>query len=535
MVFPSWFDPALPRREDAVLRPVLERHAAATPDKVFARFADGLVWTYADMLVRARATAAGLQALGVRRGDRVLAWAGNGPDLLRLWFAANLLGAVHVPLNTAYRGTLLAHAIAKAGAAVMVVQSALATRLADLPLGPVREVVVLDGPTPDLAVRCHGAAALDGDAASLVLPDGPDLWDEYAIIYTSGTTGPSKGVLSSYMQLWTVATCAYGYARADDTMLINLPMFHAGGTASIYAMLLHGGTIALVDGFSASRFWSQVREHQATLAAGLIGAMADFLAKAPPRPDDADNPLRACNIVPTTDFMVAFARRFGFAYRAGFNMSEVSCPLATELDPADLPPGSCGRPRTGVQVRIVDAHDIEVPIGAVGELIVRTDHPWAMSHGYNAEPEATARAWRNGWFHTGDGFRRDADGWYYFVDRLKDTIRRRGENVSSVEVEAEAAAHPAVAAAAAVAVPADESEDEILLAVALRPGAALAPADLVVFLAPRLPYFMVPRYLRILPDLPRTPTGKVRKHLLREAGIPPDTFDRVAAGIVVPR
>jgi crotonobetaine/carnitine-CoA ligase len=212
-------------------------------------------------------------------------------------------------------------------------------------------------------------------------------------------------------------------------------------------------------------------------------------------------------------------------------MSEVSVPLVTAVR-SEIEKG-CGRPRTGVQVRIVDQNDIEVPDGAVGELIVRTDLPWAITPGYLNMPEATARVWRNGWFHTGDAFRRDAEGEYYFVDRLKDTLRRRGENISSVEVEAEIGAHPAVLAAAVVAAPSEHGEDEILACVTLKPGAQLDPADLIAFLTPRMAHFMTPRYVRILDALPLTPTNKVQKAELRAPEILAGAWDREAAGLVV--
>ena len=202
-------------------------------------------------------------------------------------------------------------------------------------------------------------------------------------------------------------------------------------------------------------------------------------------------------------------------------MTEISCPLVAEAD--TMTNGTCGRPRPGVEARVVDEHDIEVPPGATGELIVRTAAPWAMNHGYHANPEATARTWRNGWFHTGDAFRRTEDGEFFFVDRMKDAIRRRGENISSFEVEAEATAFPAVREAAAVAVPSEagDGEDEVLLAVAPVAGERVDPAALTAWLAGRMAYFMVPRYVRILDDLPKTPTQKVRKTELRAAGLAP--------------
>ena len=532
---PPWFDPRLPARDDGVLRPLLERRARDTPERRFVQFTDGGSWTWAETLAAARRTAATLQGLGVARGDRVLVFAPTGAGLLRAWFGANLLGAVFVPMNTAYRGNILAHAIANAGATVLVGDAALLARLAEISTARLKTVIALGGPPPVLpGLDVLPESALDGDDAALQLGPPPELWDEQSIIFTSGTTGPSKGVLSSYMHLYTTATQTYGYATPEDTILINLPMFHVGGTGAVYCAVVRGAGIALADGFSASGFWDQLRATGATMCAGLIGVMAAFLMKAEPRPDDADNPLRACSLNPATDFMIAFAKRFGFNWRAGYNMTEISCPISTDFNPV-LPPGSCGPQRSGVELRIADGNDIEVATGEVGELIVRTDTPWAMSHGYNNDAPATAKAWRNGWFHTGDAFRKDANGFYYFVDRLKDAIRRRGENVSSFEVETEVVAHPDVQDAAAVAVAADESEDEILIVVTPRPGRSIDAAELIRFLAPRMAYFMVPRYVRVMAELPRTSTSKVRKHELRAAGVTPDTFDRVRAGIKVGR
>jgi crotonobetaine/carnitine-CoA ligase len=208
-------------------------------------------------------------------------------------------------------------------------------------------------------------------------------------------------------------------------------------------------------------------------------------------------------------------------------------PIVSEPNPSAL--GSAGKVRAGVEVRIVDDNDCEVPVGAVGELVVRTECPWALNHGYAGNPEATAAAWRNGWFHTGDGFRKDEEGNFYFVDRLKDAIRRRGENISSFEVESEVLSHPAVREAAAVAVRSEIAEDEVMAVVAIKEGADFDPAELIEFLRPRMAHFMIPRYVRVVEGLPRTPTAKIEKVKLREAGITPDTWDRDAAGIEVKR
>ena len=188
-----------------------------------------------------------------------------------------------------------------------------------------------------------------------------------------------------------------------------------------------------------------------------------------------------------------------------------------------------------MEARLVDANDCEVPDGAAGELILRADTPWTMSHGYHRDPEATARSWRNGWFHTGDAFRRDAEGNYYFVDRVKDAIRRRGENISSFEVEAEILAHPAVMEAAVIGVPSAFGEEDVLAVVVPKLNSRIEPAVIVEFLAGRLPHFMVPRYVRVVRELPKTPTLKVQKHALRAIGVTGATWDRETEGIHLSR
>lgn len=234
-------------------------------------------------------------------------------------------------------------------------------------------------------------------------------------------------------------------------------------------------------------------------------------------------------MVPLTDDAAAFKERFGIDIYTIFNMTEISSPIVSEANPGKR--GTCGRVRPGVDVRLVDEHDCEVPIGTVGEMLVRTDRPWGMNSGYNENPAATAQAWANGWFHTGDAFRRDEDGYFYFVDRMKDAIRRRGENISSFEVELEVCAHPDVREAAAISVPGEFSEDEVMIVVAAVPGRSIDHHALASFLMQRMPYFMVPRYIRVLDELPKTPSAKVLKSELRKEGVTSDTWDREAAGM----
>lgn len=513
---PDWFDATTPRREDCVLKALLDDRAARFPTRRVALFEDGTEWTYAGCRALVRRRAAALQHLGVRAGGRVLGWLPNGPDAIATWFAVNYLGAIFVPLNTAYRGASLAHSINAARAPIMIAHPSLLPRLDGLALDS------------SLRVLAAGDAALEGDESALDDGARPEHWDPQLIIYTSGTTGLSKGVLSPYLQLHTTATVVYGYLRDGEAILVNLPLFHVGGTSAVHAALVRSGSFYLVEGFSTENFWRQVRRGGCATTSGLIGIMGAFLAKAPPTPADRDNPLRCVTMFPIDEQTVRLGERFGFDYASGFNMTELSAPLVCDLNSRVF--GGCGRERSGVQCRLVDEHDIEVPRGDPGELIVRSDAPWTFSTGYDGLPAETARAWRNGWFHTGDVFRQDADGNFFFVDRVKDTIRRRGENIASVEVEAAVRAFPGVEEVIAVGV-AVESEEEVLVAIVQQAGARIEPRELVEFLVPRLPYYAVPRFVRIVGAIPKTETNKQRKYPFREAGVTADTWDREAAGL----
>jgi crotonobetaine/carnitine-CoA ligase len=526
-------DPRMPRPDQCVQRYMIERWAREQPDKIFAIFADGEQWTYGDMQARAIRTANALRALGVKQSERVLVWLPNNADCLRVWFGLNYLGAVFVPINTAYRGNLLEHAIGLSEARLMIAHADLCPRLKDVDRKAVRELVVLGGaPTLLDGISVHSASALessDTNPPALERPIAP--WDMQSIIFTSGTTGPSKGVMSSYVHLHAMAGSA-PFLSGSDRYMINLPMFHSGGVMPVTAMLIHGGSIAMVDSFNTEAFWPTVRKAGITTSI-LLGVMGGFLLKRPPSPDDKDHPLKTCTYVPLNETAPQFHARFGTDIYTHFNMTEISMPIITAANPTAL--GSAGRMRSGVEVRVIDENDCELPAGAVGELVVRTDCPWAISHGYAGNPVATAVAWRNGWFHTGDGFKRDAEGNFYFVDRLKDAIRRRGENISSFEVESEVLAYPAIREAAAIAVKSEIAEDEVCAVVAIKEGEAFDPAALIEFLRPRMAHFMVPRYVRVVEALPRTPTAKIEKVKLRADGLTTDTWDREAAGIVVKR
>lgn len=532
---------AIPPVEDCVLRDMLDSRAAAHPERDAIRFWHDRetpveIWSYANMRARVRLRASALAAAGVKQGDHVLCWMGNGPDLLVTWFAINYLGAVYVPVNTAARGNPLAHILDNADAGLMIVHPALVSRLRDIPHGKLRQVLVTaQGESPDdipgLSIMpLRDPDAIDEAALALSRPINP--WDVQAIMYTSGTTGPAKGVLFTYVQHYTMGPEAMEGIDTGDCCMIAGPIFHCGSTLYVHASLAKGATMAMIPEFRTADFWPAIRDTGASVVL-LLGVMANFLLKAPADPGDRAHPLAKVYIVPFGEDAPRFRDRFGSALYTVYNMTEIASPLIA--GPGIEEAGLAGRVRAPFELRIVDGNDIPVPTGQVGELVIRSHRPWALFAGYYRNPEATATAMRNGWFHTGDAFRQDETGRYFFVDRIKDVIRRRGENISSFELEAEITAHPAVREAVAVAVPSAESEDEVLAVVTAVEGQKIDPAELVAYLAERVPHYMVPRYIRIATDLPKTASGKLQKHSLRGEGVTDDTFDREAAGIRLKR
>ena len=531
---PQTTDPRIPPRDHVVVRDLIERWNRECPEKVFVKFDDnGEEWTYAQLRRMVIQTALGLQQLGVHQDDHVLVWMPNSRENLRVFFAINYLGAVYVPINTAYRGALLAHVVENSDARLGVIHADLVDRLLGIPTAALDTLLVVGQYTGSIGLRTvKYEDALLPEHGQLAAPKRTiEAWDPQSIIYTSGTTGPSKGVLSSYLHIFTNAGPeSWPMVTGDDRFVIASPLFHIGGMGLVYVMLARGGSIAFFDRFDTASFWQSIRRTKAS-AAFLLGVMASFLEKLPPDPGDQAHGLRLVFMVPLAGDIEAFSKRFGVEVYTIFNMTEISSPIVSEPNP--LVRGTCGRKRPGVDVRLVDGNDCEVPVGTVGEMLVRTDRPWGMNSGYYKNAEATAKAWRNGWFHTGDAFRLDANGYYYFVDRMKDAIRRRGENISSFEVEAEVVAHPDVQEAAALGVPNAMGEEDVLIAVTPMEGRTIDPAELVEFLRGRMAHFMVPRYVRICGQLPKTPSNKVKKQEIRAEGITADTWDREKAGVEV--
>lgn len=510
---------------------VIKEVAASDPDRTCMIEDTGKTATYAEVHANALRWAHLLGSHGVARGATVATLLPTSITAIEVWLGIAWLGAIEVPINTAYRGMMLEHVLDDSETTIVVTTEAFADVLHE-PLAArnsITKVVLADG------FDAHGhplaGAAQNVDGSRLPEPIAvadlePIEEHELAcILYTSGTTGPSKGVLVPWAQLCATAFGALPGidVSSDDVIYVPFPLFHVSGKNMVYLGALLGGHSVLKAQFKTDEFWDDTRKYGCTITL-LLGAMANFVNNQPPRADDADNPLRIATMVPVIADVERFKARFGVEVTTVFNMTETSCPLVSdgfELGPA----GSCGRPRDGYQVRLVDELDREVPPGVLGELVLRSDAPWTQMAGYWKRPEATVAAWRNQWLHTGDGFIRDENDNFFFVDRKKDAIRRRGENISSFEVEAQVNEHPDVIECAAVAVPSELSEDEVKVAVVLHDGAALTASDLHAYLAERMPKFMVPRFIEFLDELPKTPTQKIRKVVLREGGVTAETWD----------
>jgi len=532
----AMFDHRIPARDECVLGHLLERWAEVKPDDIALIFQNGPTWTWRETLERTRQTAKALADLGVVKGDHVLSWQPNGPDAVLTWFGLNYLGAVYVPLNTAYKSGILEHQVRISDARLIICHTDLATRLNDIDTASLTDIVIVGTDKVDAIevseLTTHPASTLTPLTGLTEMPESVEPWDTQYIIFTSGTTGPSKAVLSSYLQGYSMGTEAHPRFNDNDRILVNLPLFHVGGTVFLNITLATGGSCVVDTHFRTNEFWSTVNDHNIT-AVCLLAAMVPFLLNLPEFEGEHDHPLRTTVIVPWTEEAMRVAERYNLDALTTFNMTEVSSPLMSDLHPNI--PGLCGKARPGIEARVVDENDCEVAPGQTGELILRSDRPWAMNHGYYKNPEATANAWRNGWFHTGDGFRYDEEGNFFFVDRIKDAIRRRGENISSFEVENEVVTHPDIAEAAAIPVPSQLGEDDVMIVVAPVDGANIDSKELFEFLEPRMAHFMLPRYIRVIGELPKTPTQKVQKHLLKSDGVTADTWDREDAGIEIKR
>ncbi|HEY1974654.1 MAG TPA: AMP-binding protein [Pseudonocardia sp.] len=505
-----------------VTRYLLERGAASSPDEVFVTFSDGTTWTRRAGLEHAYTAANVLRSRGVGQGDRVAVFLPNGADFLRTWWGAAVLGATLVPVNVSYRSAFLANLINLAQPVVAVGSPELMARLDEL-----------DDPVS--LPRVDAAEVADADNRPPELERRIEFWDPAVLLMTSGTTGPSKLAVNTYLHCVSGGGFITERSRGpEDTFLVDLPLFHGAALWQVFACLATGTRMVVHERPDLARYWEVLAETGTTLCT-VLSTMGLYLWQQPSREAETRHPVRSVQLNPLPADVTGWRRRFAIPdVYANYGSTEMPAPL--RCDPRDeLVPGYCGRVAAGFESRIVDAHDVEVGPDEPGEFVVRSE-PWRLCPEYVGNPEATATMWRNGWFHSGDMLRRDAEGRFYFVDRIKDALRRRGENISSVELEAEILTHPAVAEVACVPHrPDGGTDDEVKAWLLVAGGHDLDFAGLLKYCADRLPHFMVPRYFEVTIEFPRTPSGRVKKHELRALGNSDTTWDREANGYTVTR
>ena len=535
---------------DTTIGEVLDRITGADPDKIFVEIG-GASYSYREIRDGVLRTASMFREMGINHGDRVCLFMPNCIEYLYCWFGLSALGAISVPINTAYRRDETAYILNNAEAVALVTDPSLA-EVADAAadLAPSIRYRILrgeDAPPPNSPPeeeneRGGWTSFSEAFDRAAPLDDRPDVSpdDVSMLVYTSGTTGNPKGVMVTH-RMYAAAGQGFRHwtqGTPDDRFFTCLPFYHANiQYYSTMGALASGATLVIVDRFSASRFWSQVREARATVV-NFIGMMMPVLAKNPEQPDDADNTVRLFYGSPSfpPEFLAEFQERFATDIIVGFGMTE-TCYGTIEAIREDRRSGSSGRarqhpdPRFENTIRIADAETgAHVGPNTVGEITIRNP---AVMPGYWRNDEQNRETLHDGWLYTGDLGWLDDDGFLYFVDRKKDIIRRRGENISSQEVENVIKANPNVLDCAVVAVPSELGEDEVKAYVTPREGAEVDPEQVVYWCAEHLAYFKVPRYWEVRDELPRTPSLRVRKDVLRQEreDLIEGCYDTEAAGI----
>ena len=523
-------------RSQETLPAIVNRMAKAHPCRNFLQTVEGASATWGELQEAMILWAARFLALDVKKGDVVVTLLDAGLDSLAAWLGLSSLGATDAATNPEFRGRMLAYAINNCEPTLIVVAAHYVTFVEAVAaeLKSVERVLVLDAGPSDFPERSSlpGLTQLQtlrpDIAEARRLMREPEMHEIACITYTSGTTGPSKAVMLPWGQLHSInlGTFPIEDLAPSDIFYCTTSHAHFGSKSIPYHAAMAGGEVVIRSRFALNSFWQDVSKFGITTGM-LVGSMADLLLSAPESPSDSTS-LKNLFMAPLGACYEQFGKRFGTRICTVYNSTESGVAIRSGWNPTN--PRTVGRVREGYpgfEVRLVDEHDFEVPDGTPGECVIRAYVPWVMNAGYLNNDAATAAAWRNGWFHTGDALTRTPDGDYVFVDRLKDVIRRRGENISSFEVEADVLQDPDILECAAVAVPADSSEDEILLFVVTRSGTSIEPQDLCADLEGRMARFMVPRYIEIIDELPKTQaTQRIIKADLRQRGLGPHTWDR---------
>ena len=540
---PSTPDHQLPLNADIIalhdrtVPRILARAVALRPDQAALVEPLGRTLTYRELDREARGTAAGLRGLGLGAGDTVVAMLDPHADNIIGWLGANLASVVWVPINTSLKGSMLQFVLEHSEARVILIEATWVERIDEIAseLTHLKTVVVRGGDGSQ-AATLDRFKVIDLDTLAQAEPvelEEPKVSDVSTIMYTSGTEGQSKGVLISHGAVYACSISHQRTAQTEITMAA-LPFFHAGGLfTGVFQAIRTAGTAVLHGTFSSGRYLNDLRTYKCTTAL-IVGPIAAFLLSQPPSAADRDHSLTNVVMFPVSPMADQFSERFGVPVVGAYGSTEVAAAMLSR--PGEGRPGLCGQPVPHLEMELVDEFDAPVPLGEVGELVIRTREPYVLTMGYFKAPELTAKAFRNLWFHTGDLLRYDVEsGQYAFVDRSKDLLRRRGENISSVEVERHLIALPGVREAAVVALKTEVEEDEVLAVIVTEPSADVRPEEVLQALYARLPYFMVPRYIDIVDELPKTQTMKVQKNVLRERGMTETVWDCEAAGYRVTR
>ncbi|MBL4802388.1 MAG: AMP-binding protein [Emcibacter sp.] len=516
---------------------LLHDRVRQAPDKIFLQSQSGEEESFKQFFQQTGHWVSILKDVGVCRDDRVAVMQPVCALAHHLWLACAWLKAWEVPVNTAFKGAMLEHIFVDAAVSCLVIHEDFLPQFASIAsnLPMLRTVIITGNRETAIPEFPQDIIIFDGyvPTSSVDMQVLPHIepGDIATILYTSGTTGPSKGCLVPWGEFYWGLDLFHPRKDGTDCHYCPFPTNHMSGKVPIYNMIAFGGRVVLRPRFSVNNFWPDIKKFSCTTTI-LLGGVASFIIKQPLSEQDRDNSLETVLMAPVLPDYKDFEERFALRVVVGYGMTEIGWPFMSDDQP--LPNAeTCGRLRDEWQARIVDEAGKDLSPGEVGEILVRCDRPNSMMENYLGRPEATAEVWRDGWFHTGDAGRYDEDGYYYFVDRIKDAIRRRGENISSYEVENYIRAHDAVLDCAAVAVPSETGEDEVKVIIVLKEGHRLLPEDLIYFLIPNMPDFMIPRYLEFLDQLPMTPTNKVRKVELRREGIGRNSWDRVAAGIKI--
>ena len=517
--------------EKRVLGPILAAQAKAEGDRPYMS-CGGRTWSFREIDRVTRSLGRGLRALNVAKQDTVAMLLPNCAEFVFTWYACCVVGAVMVPINPSYTGVMLKYVLTDCDTRGLVVHRSLFAALATLDgvtLGRLHWVAVVGG-IDGLDLPPGPGRYLD--YAALCVADGPDpevacdFRDIHCVMYTSGTTGPSKGVMLPNGHFFA-SSMTFLRALAltgDDVLFTPLPLCH--GLASrlgVLPALMTGTHIVIAERFSASQFWQQVCECQATVA-HTIFTIPPILKAQPVSPFERAHRLRAMY---NASYDAQFEQRFNVRLVEAYGVTETGLTIYTDWP--QYKPGSCGKAHPNWEIDLVDEFDRSVPDGESGELVCRPRLPFIMMAGYLNKPQETLRTMRNLWYHSGDFARRDEDGYFFFVGRMKERIRRHGENISGFEIERIVCMHPDVAECAAVAHPAQGGEDDVRCVIVRRAGSTLTEPALVDWLASRMPHFMMPRYVEFVTDMPRTGSRKVEKYKLSADGLGPSAWDRVKA------